>query len=244
MYVLHGGYRKCGSSLLSAILNSHKNIVCPMANHFIRDSPEKSKSMLIAQLLNFHTYLEHDNYSYAITGAGITEQEGVRVYSNKGAWENAELALKNEAIIKEFISKINMPIKCLISLRNPYLMVEGMWSWKVFRRANKPLESLIESIDRITEGNKKLEKLSSDSMLIRLENLISNKKRMLNQIAEFLEVDPYPEWIEACSNFMFREHKSGPREKGLNPTWTDEEIKKMNKIVKKHKDYFSGYTLP
>ena len=247
IYALHGGFQKCGTTLLSSILDAHPNVICPMRTEdFIEKySPGMSRDEIVNEFCDASRkdkYREHDTYVYRIPGQG--EWNEIKVLSHKSGWLNAILALKDLDQIKNHVDKLNMPTKLIISSRNPYSMVEGIWSWKTNRRVNRPLNEIIDELEEACIGNNILRDNFKDSFIVRLDTLINSPSVMMRELANFLEVDANEEWIGNCSSILFDKERSRPREMNLAPTWTEDNKSRIVNLIKTYQEYFSSYEFP
>lgn len=239
-FCLFIGPGRSGHSLISVILNAHPNIRISNELGIFKKNGcyNKNKETIINNILKKcekeKNKLVRGKYKYKIEK---TWEDGDLLVIGDKHGNNTSLNLsRNFNKLKIFQKNINLPIKYIHSVRNPFdqITTESI-------RKDKSIDNLIEvycSIMDVVQKIKNKEKNEHNNILeIYHEDLIYNKKRNIIKMCKFLGVDVFDDYIESCSKVI----RNKPHFSRFRLKWTDDQKNKVYKKIINKYDILKGY---
>jgi len=246
-FIFQLGFQKCGSSLVSSLIDAHPNACMALNRTFMTDADPLSREQYFALLLEDSRVAAregrgHDSYSYRLPGAGPEGKTNLIALGAKGAWDNAQLMIRDRNLFKRFEEKVQLPFKYIFCVRNPYDMISGVWNWKEHRRVNAPIDDVIDRFLPIAVENDRMLKEvcgPQDALLIRLEDLISTPDIWLQATERHLGLPNDVKWLADCTKLLFKKHQTIRRTRA---PWTRGAVERVQKdLIEEFPRFFFGY---
>ena len=166
------------------------------------------------------------------------------VLGDKKSWCNTEEMITwvkksiFESELNSLQETLDLPIKFIQLIRNPFDVIisrKAMVDKK--RGGNRNLSQWSRMYFQHHKIAKKLEKfcLTDENFTFHKmyqEELISEPKKQLKELCEFLEVEPFSDYIKDCSSIIFDK----PRKTSKSRDWLDEEKKFIYDEIFKHEE--------
>lgn len=246
-YLFHLGFQKCGTSLLSSILDSHLSAIIALDETSIITDKSLTKEQVIENLklgsAKYRIRRDHDNYDYTLWGQGIWDPVNLKLIGHKGGWDNVQAYLEDPSRLDHFVKKMEMPFLSVLSTRNPFDMLSGVWTWKQNRRNNIPIIELAKRLNEIAAGNQELMDMFP-CMIVKLENLIYYREHLIRDLCRFLSLREDEVFIRSAEQKLFSNHHTFLKDDRLGKVpWDDESIGYVSDMMKKW-DFFRGYEIP
>jgi hypothetical protein len=182
-YVVFMRYKRSGSALLSVLLNAHPDIMFPRVEllyekfHKFKTREDLFDHVAKASRRYTSKTFSANGYRYPIHGSGTTRKP--LVIGHKSATRTF-LPLAEGTKLKEFGAKVEVPLKVIHLVRNPYNMIAARWMQKEWRRDNKPVGPIIDDIIKVAEANHKIWCMNDGTWdrlyTVKLEELIATPR--------------------------------------------------------------------
>ena len=238
------GFNRSGSSLTGCLLNAHPNIVMSNESRVIKryvNEEFTSRESLLSFIIE-HNMNRGNNRNYVVGQQQQHHDYNIEVVGDKHSPHNTVFLTKTESNTLEELEKfIQLPIKLLFNIRNPYDMVASMVNsipdWR--QSQSEKIKRAISFFTRRSADNMKLiNQVSADRIfMIRLEDFIAAPERMLSDICDFLSVAKTSEYLSNCAAVMYKV----PKRTRDTLDWDEEHQKKIDALIEKY-EFFSGYS--
>lgn len=264
------GWPRSGHSIVAALTDAHPNLL--IANAFsahetiMKNSGERfTKAKLFNSL--------HDKSVFVATVGGLNDKKGYTLhmdrscqgsftelkvigekYGGKDAVMYGNSPLRFRKAHKELLEMLQMPVKVIQVVRNPYDMVSThvlysnfRFEWKdnssLFSEVNKfrDLKALQNGIEYVFGIARNIQKMRKALHLTVLEvhntDLIHHTRETLGRICQFLNV-PCPEWyLDACDEKVYKKVSRSRVLVEWNPR-----MRVKVKVLMKRYSFFQRYT--
>lgn len=229
---------RTGSTLLTAMLNANPN--CIISNQkFILNNLNKSKEELFNIIKEGSTA---GNFKPTTQILHVPKRE-IKVIGDKTGHRHLELLEKNPIALGQLKQKVEVPVKSILLVRNPYdtLSTWGKLNYENKVKNNKKttlqkeLNAVIEKYRLLNETIVKL-KRSEDMLIVNHEFLITRMHNTLEEICNFLEISFDPQWRDNVRSNTW----SKPRITRKQVNWTKNKMDKVNSIIKTY-PWLKGY---
>ncbi len=238
------GFNRSGSSLIGDLLSAHPNIVMDNESGIIRRYM-KGEFTSRESLLSFIIKYDMNRGKKKNYVAGQYQQHydcNIEVVGDKHSPHNTVFLTKSESNTLEELEKfIQLPIKLLFNVRNPYDMVASMVNsipnWR--QSQNEKIKKAISFFTHRSADNMKLidQVPTNRIFMIRLEDFIATPKSMLSDICDFLGVAKTPEYLSSCTEVTYKM----PNKSRDTLNWNEEYGREIDALIKKY-EFFSGYS--
>ena len=139
---------------------------------------------------------------------------------------------ENPKLLERLKKTVGVEVKMLHIIRNPYDTI-STWS----RRRKIPIEQIIPKYFKLAKQNERIKEMAGEDVLdIRHEDLIENPKNEIEQAIEFLGLEPNDDYLEACSNIIYKR----PNKSREKTSWNEENIEEVAERMKEF-PFFNGY---
>jgi len=240
-FVLFLGWGKSGGTLIGSIIDAHPNAIISNEYDIL------SKFHLMSKQELFDAIIETSNkqasrermggygYKYAIPGQGKAKE--LFILGDKKAGKNTKILGHDLQPIADLANLINTSIKFINVVRNPFDIIAAIVKAKTARWP----QTIDESIAAHTALCEKLsyQRNNLDDLLtIRLEDVISDKEKSIQNICEFLELDASESYISDCCKLIYTK----PSEPRKEVSWNNAQISEVQIMIQKY-DFLRGYEL-
>ena len=228
-YCIFIGYQRSGSSLVGSLLDAHPNAVIAHELNAIKYFKANYSNNQIYYLLkqNSEQYaLQGRNwsgYSYQVPNQWQGRHKTIKVIGDKKAALFTIELTNNPQLLQQIQHTVEVPIKMIHVVRNPYDNITTMFK-KKDRRTSKILTfketidyyfSLCENISTIKTV------VNPENILdIRQEMLIKNPQKTLSKVGDFFGLETSKEYLQDCASIIFQ----SPRKTRMTIDWKSEDI--------------------
>lgn len=236
-YVVYIRYKRSGSALLVNLLDAHPNVIFVRNEEMFAKYKRWDRERIFDHLYNQTKRYRNkpfsaNGYKYPIEGVG--EVDYPLVIGHKSSTRNFPYSIED---IHKFGEHVNLNLKYVHLVRNPYNMISARWQQKEFRRKNAPLDPIIDHLEEVVDKHYRiwLELNQDEYHQLSLESLIDTPRRTMVDLCEFLEVVPWPHYVERCENLIFEKDDVRPA------PWTDKDKDRIKRLVDKYWMFFEKY---
>ena len=276
--VLVSFFPRSGSSLLGYLLTAHRNMVIaneptkegenlydqvPIAallNHILYTDKMRYEEAEKARLAEISEKSLSDNtegraYSQKTRYVFIDNQwqarcESLHVIGVKNSLFLAETLLTENVLqeLKNKLKKINLRLKFIFTVRNPYDMIAtDVMYWANNKRLRTVTEGDINKMldykvkvsfpDMCAAATKLFELMKPRTIFLnKHEDLVADPSEQLSKLCEFLNVSAMPDYLRDCAAMI---HEN-PHKSRHELEWSAEQKDAVEKTINKY-DFFAGY---
>lgn len=240
-YCMFIGYPRSGHTLVGSLLDAHPEVVISHeldALRYLRAgfSREQIFSMILHKDKVFTGKgREWTGYDYAVEGLWQGRYRRLRVIGDKkGGGSSRHLQAKPD-IIEKLRKKMQLPIKLIHIVRHP---LDNIATHKRKYSVKPTLQEAIDDYFKRVEANAKLrsEVAKEEWCELTHEQFIEEPEESLTTLIEFLEVEPYDDYIKAAADKVF----NSPSNSRNKIEWPKEMIDQVAERSQKYeflKDY-------
>lgn len=242
-YVIFMRYKRSGSALLVNLLDAHQNIIFVRNEELYRKYPkwaDDPNSIYDHLYTNSQRYIEKpfsaNGYEYPIEGVGNVTKP--IVIGHKSSTRNFIPMAEDPAKLQQFKDAVNLPLKFVHLVRNPYNLVGARWQQKEFRRINAPLGPIIDHLQDQVDANRKMKDqalVAETYHQLHLEDLIDIPYRTISGVCEYLEVEVNHFHINKSMRLIFKQDDVRPA------PWTEANKDRIKQMIKENHDFFGRY---
>ena len=223
------GYPRSGHTLVAAIINANPDAICwNQLNVFNKDDFSFSECLTdpAGQTWKDSTLIQH------------VPKNTIKVLGDKTGHRTTLLLQKNPQKLGEIKSKLQIPIKFLHVVRNPF---DNIATWAIIANENKKTSinhELNKVIDEYVLLNETIARLkrSEDVLTVKHEYVITRMHNTLEEIANFLELSFDPIWRDNVRNAVWKK----PRITRRQVPWTQKQKGTVHDIIAQY-DWLKGY---
>ncbi|MDJ0679746.1 MAG: sulfotransferase [Xenococcaceae cyanobacterium MO_167.B52] len=239
-YCMFIGYTRSGHSLVGSLLDAHPNIIIGHELNALKLFEQGVSCQKIYYLLlqnsqrRANAGRQETGYSYEVKDQWQGKFKTLNVIGDKRGSATNFVIRNNPEILDTLSDKINLPIKFIHVVRNPYDNITTMIS-----RKKADLEYGIESYFTKCKTVAYLKTRIDESEIldIRHESLIEDPKAVLRQLCNFLEVEIDPKYLDDCANIVFK----SPKKTRFNYKWDEQSIELVRSKIEQY-DFLQGYS--
>jgi hypothetical protein len=123
---------------------------------------------------------------------------------------------------------VHAPVRLVHVTRNPYDSIARIASTTKAGRPERTVAQATDFLRRLARINDRLIRSGKvDFLTIRHESFVRAPHDELRRLAQFLEIDPEPDWLKACAKIVFPQ----PQRARDAVAWTDEERDAVEQII-------------
>jgi hypothetical protein len=210
------GYQRSGHSFIGALLDAHPNAAIGMevdALNLMRLGYKRNQIFycLIRNSEIFTKKLKNiwTGYSYAIEGLYQGKFTELKIIGDKKGGRSTLQLGEDFTLFMELKEIIGIPVKVIHVMRNP---LDNITTMIIRHLPDKKIPEREDFLDKINlyfkkaEINDKLKESGELEILdIYHEDFINDPVKELERILQFLDLDPFPEYINLCSNKVYKE---------------------------------------
>jgi Sulfotransferase family len=234
------GYTRSGHSLVGSLLDAHPNIIIGHELNALKlfDQGFNPREIYYLLLQNSRRKAtagrKETGYSYKVPNQWQGKFKTLKVIGDKrGSATNFLIRTKPE-ILNILPSRIDIPVKFIHVVRNPYDNITTM-----IARKQADLEYGINSYFTKcqTVAYLKTQIKQQDILDVRQESLIETPQTTLSKLCEFLEVEIPQNYLDDCVSIIFK----SPKKTRFTYQWNDESIELVKNKIKQY-DFLQGYS--
>ena len=239
-YVIFMRYKRSGSALLVNLLDAHSGIIFVRNEelfskyHRWKDDPTKIYEHLYNNSKRYRDKpFSANGYEYPIDGVGTVNVP--LVIGHKSSTRNFIPMAEDPKKLQDFQAAVDLPLKFVHLVRNPYNLVGARWQQKEFRRVNAPLGSLIDHLQEQVDANRKMRNQATTYHQLHLEDLIEIHYKTISALCDYLEVPVSHFHMKKCYNLIFKKDD-------VRPTpWTQGDKDRIKRMIEENLDFFGKY---
>ena len=241
-YCMFIGYPRSGHSLVSSLLDAHPNII--IANElnalrlFEQGISKRKLYYFILQNSQLHAakgrLQKHTSYSYQVPNQWQGKFQTLKVIGDKKGGVSNQIIGDNPDILKVLQHKIDVPIKFIHVIRNPYDNISTIVS-----RKGGDLEDGINYyfMNAKIVAYLKTQISENDIFDVRHESLIADPRPVLKEFCNFFGVEATKDYLDDCASIIFK----SPKKTRFNLYWSDESIELVRNKIEQF-EFLKGYS--
>lgn len=226
------GYPRSGHTLISSLLDAHPDIVMANELHVLRYIRYGFTKGQIFYLIveNSQDFAEDGNtftgYSYAVPNQWQGCFRNLRVIGDKRADRSVISLQEYPYLINKLRETINIPIKFIHVIRNPFDNISSMF----LRGQKRSFQETIGHYFFLVESIVKYRKHISDLDIIDVynEDIIKDPLTNLKKLCCFLDVEAEEDYLHDCKGIVF----PSPTNIRYKAPWTAELIAEISDRIK------------
>ena len=239
-YCMFIGYPRSGHSLVGSLLDAHPEIIIAHELNalrlFAKGFSARQIYYFLLQSSRRHAAAgrKETKYSYQVFNQWQGKFKKLKVIGDKKGSGSNKIIRKNPEILDILRDRVNIPVKFIHVIRNPYDNITTM-----MLKNQKDLEYSIDSYFRKckTVADFKQKVKPNNICEFKHEALIENPQVILNQLCIFLGVEATQDYLDDCASIIFK----SPNKSRFNFKWTQESIKLVAKKIELF-DFLQGYS--
>ena len=219
-YAMFVGYPRSGHSLVGSLLDAHPDAVIAHELGALRlfragFRREQIYSLILRRDSQFTAAGRRTRYDYAVPGQWQGRFRQLRVIGDKKGAQSTRILDAHPRVLDRVRATVAVPLRVVHVVRNPFDNISTM-----AERAGSTLSGAADAYFSLADGVEGLRaRLAGDEILdMRHEDLIANPIPTLARLAEFMELEADPHWMDACAGILF----ASPRRTREQAPWTDE----------------------
>jgi hypothetical protein len=207
-YAMFIGYPRSGHTLVGSLLDAHPDVVISHeldALRYLRAGFGKERI--------FSLILEKDKvftgkgrtwtgYNYEVEGQWQGRYRRLRVIGDKKGGGSSRHLQAKPNIIEKLREEVQLPIRLIHIVRHP---LDNIATHKRKYSIKPTLQEAIDDYFKRVEANDKLRSEVDPSEWVELthEEFVEKPKQSLKKLIEFLEVEPYEDYLNAAADKVF-----------------------------------------
>ena len=204
-YCMFVGYPRSGHSLLGSIIDAHPHAICSHELDALRlveagFSRRQIYSLILKNSADFarHGRAWRFGYKYEIPGQWNGRFDKLFLIGDKKGGASSARFAENPHLLPQLRTLIGSRIKFLHVIRNPFDNIGSM----VQRGMNLSIavEEYFRRADAVVTLCRQIDQ--RDFFNISHEELVANPSGVIRGVCAFLELEPFPDYIEACCNVV------------------------------------------
>ncbi|QQS52343.1 MAG: sulfotransferase domain-containing protein [Bacteroidota bacterium] len=246
-FLLFVGYPRSGSSTLGSLLDAHPQIIVAhelnALNYLNRGFSRRQIFTLLIQ--NSIKYARSGRFSSGYPGLVPGQHNGksacLKVLGDKKAGGTALALRLNDSLLHRLQDKVQLPLKCLHLVRNPFDMITTQAYGGNEKKAPLTAEGIQRAMRLCFEKFDTIQSLIQKKIhsvhTLRYEALLENPVSELSTILSWLEVDGDDAWLDACCRHLYQQ----PHRSRSKYNWTADEKEQVMRQIEKY-PFLQGYT--
>ncbi|WP_019507455.1 sulfotransferase [Pleurocapsa sp. PCC 7319] len=239
-YCMFVGYTRSGHSLVGSLLDAHPNIIIGHELNALQLFEKSVNYQKIYYLLLQNSQRkatqgrQETGYSYQVPHQWQGKFQTLKVIGDKRGSATNFIIRTNPKILDVLPNRLNVPIKFIHVVRNPFDNITTMITRK---KAN--LEYGINSYFTKckTVAYLKTQIDTKDILDVRHESLIDNPQAILSQVCKFLEVETSQKYLDDCASIVFK----SPKKTRFTYQWDDKSIELVKNQIEQY-EFLQGYS--
>ncbi|MDY7005077.1 MAG: sulfotransferase domain-containing protein [Cyanobacteriota bacterium] len=233
-YCMFIGYPRSGHSLVGTLLDAHPNIIIAHELDALKYIKAGFSSLQMYYLLlkNSQYFISKTleipvaRFKWIVPNQWNGKFTNLKVIGDKKGDGSTRILKNNFELLQTLSSAINIPIKIIHVIRNPFDNISTMYN----KSPSRSLEVCIDRYFDLCHTNESIMKLidSNNIFLLKLESLIAYPKKEIEEmIKSFLGIEVDNQYLEDCSSLIF----DSPNKTRNKTPWNEELIELTQKKI-------------
>ena len=239
-YCMFVGYTRSGHSLVGSLLDAHPNIIIGHELNALKLFEKGVNCRKVYYLLlqnsrrKANAGRQETGYLYQVPDQCQGKFQTIKVIGDKRGSATNFIIRTNPKILQVLPNRLDVPIKFIHVVRNPYDNITTM-----IARKKADLEYGINSYFTKckTVAYLKTQIDRQDILDIRHESLIDDPKAILSQLCEFLEVETNQKYLNDCASVVFK----SPKKTRFTYQWDQRAIDLVKSQIEQY-NFLQGYS--
>ena len=242
------GYPRSGHTLIGALIDAHPNAFMGIEVNVLNLLKHKfNRNQVLGVIVRRNNFFYKKwkgiwtGYNYKVDGLWQNSFEEVHLIGDKKGTGTTHLLQQHPELLNELQHEINLPLKIIHVVRNPYDIITTAAlhkARKVKINPDKIFDAHIDAFIRFAETNNRL--ISEQGNIIHTlkhEELIASPKKELGKLFHFLGLSYDTDYINKLAKVIYKE----PNITRNKFNWTLEQIAKVAEIISRY-DFLKGYS--
>jgi len=237
IYVMFTGYSRSGSTLMGALLDAHPNAIVSREAHVLNlVAHGNNKKRIFSKIVKnsekmYKNRVEWNGYRYIVPNQYHGRyKDKLLVIGDKKAGKSSRMVLEHPNIINDLKNTINLPVKFIHVIRNPFDNIATIGQKAKMSRAVTEYFGLV---DMMIEFRKQYKE---DIFEYKHEDFIDSPKIYLTKLCKFLGLKVTSKYLKDCGSIVFKSpHKTRNKIK-----WNTAYRRAVNNKIKSV-DFLRGY---
>ncbi|MCP3914354.1 MAG: sulfotransferase [bacterium] len=241
------GYPRSGHSLIGSLLDAHENVVIAHEANILEavDAGTTREKLYLGVWENSWMQAvrtrQETGYSYAVPGQHQGTCTQLRVIGDKKGGRSSTILAERPHLLGELRALLGEHrLRVLHVMRNPYDNISTIRT-RAKEKASRPGQTLDAAIDFYFSKCESVAKLrhglGDDFLDVRLEDLITDARGVLERCCAFLGVTPSAAYLDACAGIVYRK----PNRTRRKVEWPAEAIERVRARIAEF-DFLDGYS--
>lgn len=248
-YCMFLGYPRSSHTLIGAMLDAHPNmVVAHELNVLDMVKKKNSRDWIIASILAQSDWFlnkinaQWTGYSYLIPNQWQGKYKQLKVVGDKKGGVSSRQLTQKPQLLEQLQSVLQMNIKIIHVVRNPFDIITTMASWNKEKRIeNITDEMLQEQTEQFFMRVEAVQKAKNNPKYpvfdLYNEQLTAQPAQTLSQLCAFLGVDAPEDYLKDCASIVFTKSKQSRHTAPWNPALKQLVLDKMQQY-----DFLKHYT--
>ncbi len=240
-YAMFIGYPRSGHTLVGSLLDAHPDMVISHeldALRYLRAG--FSRDQIFSLILHKDKVFtgkgrEWTGYDYAVEGLWQGKYRNLKVIGDKKGGGSSRHLQAKPNIIEKLREKVQMPVKLIHIVRHP---LDNIATHKRKYSIGPTLQEAIDDYFARVEANAKLKTEVDPDEWCELthEEFIADSEKSLTTLIEYLELEPYEDYIKAAADKVF----NSPSNSRTKIEWPQEMVDQVAERSQKY-DFLKDY---
>lgn len=240
-FLMFAGYPRSGHTLVASILNAHPNVICSNQQYImsmVSGDPELRLAK-ISILSKIESGIHKSGWNPNAYIEPLPKQD-ITVIGDKTGHRTVEHLITNHGDLDVFKKTVDLPIKWIHVIRNPF---DNIATWTKKNLESRKYKSDIHrefniAFNKFKALNDEIVKLkkTEDMLTVTHERVIRFIDKTLDELCNFLELEKHDEWRSSVIKVLWKE----PRVTRNNIKWTPPMRAKVISLMKQY-PWFDGY---
>ena len=205
-FCLFLGYPRSGHSLVGSLMDAHPDMIfAHEANALKAIRYGFSRNQLFHWLWRKSRHFtekgrSYTGYSYDVAGQWQGRYRNLKIIGDKYGNFTVEILVRQPGLLDKARDRVGVPIRFVHVIRNPFDNIAT-----IFRREKYDLPGAVEYyfslVNDVVAFSNRLS--PEDLLVVRHEDLIASPRETITGWCRFLEVDPHPDYVDACAGILF-----------------------------------------
>ena len=210
------GYARSGHSFIASLLDAHPECCMSLEVNALKLIEEEyNRNQLYYIILNNSRVVNQrlkniwTGYSYAVKGQYQGRFTNLKVIGDKQGSKTTLRFGDNFSICQRLKILVKVPVKAIHVIRDPLDNISTMILRNISEDKKPKSEDFRDKIDlyfkKVDINNKIKESGEIEILDVYHEDFIKNPVKELKRVLKFIELDPYPDYLNACSKIVYKE---------------------------------------
>lgn len=247
-YCFFYGFPRSSHSLIGALLDAHPEALVAHEQDAFRYVQHAFTREQLYTLLIRNAERKaskgrmQTSYHYHVPDQFHGTWQNLKVIGDKKGANTCRWLKANPELLEDLRQTVNVPLKAVKVIRNPFDNIATMAKRTVKWDLNKVDASVLEKAKNeyffLNQGVVQLEnQLAPEEKLhLRSEELVNQPRETLTAMLNFLQLEPYEGYLDACEAKIFKK----PRKPRWDVSWPPQLIEEVEELIE-HYPWFEGY---